>query len=176
MVICLSRRTMFVLINSKYCMKPFNRKQARHMANLHTSSETSPRPVSTWRDRMATGLMLLAAVSAFIAFISDVGEVAAASPATLVVELWRLYGFFIFTGLFVLLAFWPRRYPGIWELVLLDKAILSMTGLVLLQRGVAGVQTVLLAHGFVLDFPLITFVLSRGEPPSARPPVVLWHR
>ena len=138
------------------------------MANLHTSSETSPRPVSTWRDRMATGLMLLAAVSAFIAFISDVGEVTAASPATLVVELWRWYGFFIFTGLFVLLAFWPRRYPGIWELVLLDKAILSMTGLVLLQRGVAGAQTILLADGLLAVVTLIAYVLARGYTGWAR--------
>src|SRR5260370_13427953 len=110
-------------MKSKYCMKPFDRKQARHMANLHTSSETSPRPVSTWRDRMATSLMLLAAVSAFIAFISDVGEVTAASPATLVVELWRWYGFFIFTALFVLLAFLPRRHPALSALVLLAQAL-----------------------------------------------------
>ena len=138
------------------------------MANLHTSSETSPRPVSTWRDRMATSLMLLVAVSAFIAFISDISRVAAASPATLVVELWRLYGFFIFTGLFVLLAFWPRRYPGIWELVLLDKAILSMTGLVLLQRGVAGAQTILLADGLLAVITLIAYVLARGYTGWAR--------
>jgi hypothetical protein len=132
------------------------------MAALHTSGKTSLHPISTWRDRIATGLMLLAAVSAFIAFISDFGTVAAANPATLVVELWRWYGFLIFTGLFVLLAFWPRRYPGIWELVLLDKAALSVTGLVLLQRGVEGAQTILIADGLLAVVTLIAYVLAKG--------------
>ena len=112
--------------------------------------------------------MLLAAVSAFIAFISDVGTVAAASPATLVVELWRWYGFFIFTGLFVLLAFWPRRYPGIWELTLLDKAALSVTGLVLLQHGMEGAQTILIADGLLAVVTVIAYVLAKGYTGWAR--------
>src|SRR2546425_6148801 len=149
-------------------MKPFERKQAKYMADLQTSDKTSLHPVPTWRDRIATGLMLLAAVSAFIAFISDAGTVAAANPATLVVELWRWYGFFLFTGLFVLLAFWPRRYPGIWELVLLDKAALSVTGLVLLQRGVEGAQTILIADGLLAVVTLIAYVLAKGYTGWAR--------
>jgi hypothetical protein len=66
--------------------------------------------------------MRLAAVGAFFSFITSIGNVAAASPATQVVEIWRMYGFIVFTGLYVLLAFWPRHYAGIWELAILDKA------------------------------------------------------
>ena len=98
------------------------------MASLDTSTGT----VATWRDRVATGLMLLAAIGAFISFVTSINSVATASPATQVVESWHMYGFVVFTGLYVLLAFWPRRYPGIWELSILDKAALGITGLVLL--------------------------------------------
>ena len=77
-----------------------------------TSLDTSTRTVATRRDRVATGLMLLAAIGAFISFVTSITSVATASPATQVVEIWRMYGFVIFTGLYVLLAFWPRRYLG----------------------------------------------------------------
>lgn len=88
------------------------------MISEHTSTTT----IATWRDRTATGLMLLAAVGAFFSFITSIGNVAAASPATQVIEIWRIYGFIVFTGLYALLAFWPRHYAGIWELAILDKA------------------------------------------------------
>ena len=74
------------------------------MASLDPSTGT----VATWRDRVATGLMLLAAIGAFISFVTSINSVATASPATQVVEIWRMYGFLVFTGLYVLLAFWPR--------------------------------------------------------------------
>lgn len=79
------------------------------------SLDTSTRTVATWHDWVATGLMLLAAIGACTSFVTSITSVATASPATQVVEIWRMYGFVVFTGLYVLLAFWPRRYPGIWE-------------------------------------------------------------
>ncbi len=119
-------------------------------------------PVPTWRDRTATVLMLLAAVGAFIAFVSSISNVATAGPATQVVEIWRMYGFVVFTGLYVLLAFWPRRYPGIWELAIADKAALSITGLVLLGRGVTDAQTILIADGILAVLTLLAYVLAKG--------------
>ncbi|MBV9228440.1 MAG: hypothetical protein JOZ18_03930, partial [Chloroflexi bacterium] len=64
--------------------------------------------------------------------------------------------------LYLLLAFWPRRYPGIWELVILDKAALSITGLVLLTRGVPDAQTILIADGTLAVITLIAYVLAKG--------------
>ena len=66
------------------------------MASLDPSTAT----VATWRDRVATGLMLLAAIGAFISFVTSINSVATASPATQVVEIWRMYGFLVFTGLY----------------------------------------------------------------------------
>ena len=53
------------------------------------------------RTRTSRALMALAAVSAAIATITDVPAVSAAPASTLVVEIWRLCGFALFTGLLV---------------------------------------------------------------------------
>ncbi|MGH2498379.1 MAG: hypothetical protein ACRDIV_27100 [Ktedonobacteraceae bacterium] len=126
---------------------------------MHYSVTGTP---SIWRDRAATGLMLLAAVGALFSFVGSISSVAIASPTTQVVEIWRMYGFVVFTGLYVLLAFWPRRYPGIWELAILDKVALTITGLVLFGQGVADAQTILIADGVMTVITLVAYMLARG--------------
>jgi len=132
------------------------------------SLHPAPVSVAPWRDRTATVLMLLAAVGACVAFVSSISTVAAAGPATQVVEIWRLYGFIVFTGLYVLLAFWPRRYPGVWELAILDKAALGVTGLVLLGRGVGDAQTILIFDGSLAVITLMAYLLAKGYTGWAR--------
>ncbi len=132
------------------------------------SLHPAPVLVAPWRDRTATVLMLLAAVGACVAFVSSISTVAAAGPATQVVEIWRMYGYIVFTGLYVLLAFWPRRYPGVWELAILDKAALGVTGLVLLGRGVADAQTILVFDGSLAVITLIAYILAKGYTGWAR--------
>ncbi|GHO48096.1 hypothetical protein [Ktedonospora formicarum] len=128
------------------------------MVSLKASTGT----VATWRDRVATGLMLLAAIGAFISFVTSITSLATAHPATQVVEIWRMYGFFVFSGIYVLLAFWPRKYPGIWELAILDKAALGITGFVLLGRGVADAQTILIFDGSLAVITCVAYLLTRG--------------
>ena len=128
------------------------------MVSVHTPAAT----VAIWRDRVATGLMLLATLGAFLSFVTSINVIASASPATQVVEIWRMYGFLVFTGLYMLLAFWPRRYAGIWELAILDKVALAITGLVLLERGVADAQTILIFDGGLAVITLIAYVLTKG--------------
>jgi hypothetical protein len=118
--------------------------------------------VASWRDRIAMVLMLLAFGGAFISFLSGIGESVAASPATQVVEIWRTYGFGIFSGLFLLLAFFPRRYPGIWELVILDKAALAITGLILLGHDIKDASTILFSDGMLALIIVLAYVLTRG--------------
>jgi len=106
--------------------------------------------------------MLLAATGAFFSFVTSISNVAASGPATQVVEIWRMYGFLVFTGLYVLLAFWPRRYVGIWELTILDKVALAITGLVLLGRGVVDAQTILIFDGSLAVITLVAYMLAKG--------------
>jgi hypothetical protein len=78
--------------------------------------------VGKGRDWVATILMLAAALGALLAFVGAIGPAVSASPEAQVVEMWRMYGFLVFAGLFALLALRPRHYPGVWELVIFHKA------------------------------------------------------
>lgn len=127
-----------------------------------TAQTASPTRKASWCDRVATGLMLMSAVGAFVSFISAIGDSVNAGPATQVVEIWRMYGFCVFGGLFLLLAIFPRRYPGIWELVILDKAALAVTGLVLLGHGVKDALTILIADGTLALVIVLAYILTRG--------------
>lgn len=134
----------------------------KNMAVWNTVHESEQRPVAVWRDRVGTGLMLLQAVGAFFSFIGSISSVMAANHTTLVVESWRMFGFIVFTTLFLLLAFWPRRYPGIWELIIMHKAALAITGIIVLGQGVQDAQTVLIFDGSLAVLTAIAYVLTKG--------------
>ncbi|GHO42052.1 hypothetical protein [Ktedonospora formicarum] len=120
------------------------------------------RNIVSWRDRTAMVLMLLAFAGALFSFLSGLGESVAASPITQVVEIWRTYGFGLFSGLFLLLAFFPRRYPGIWELAILNKAALAFTGLILLGHGTKDASTILFFDGALTLIIALAYILTRG--------------
>jgi hypothetical protein len=113
------------------------------------------------RDRIARVLLVLSALGAVLAVTGAADAVADAGPATRMVETWRLLGFGVFAGLFVLLAYRPRLYAGVWELAILDKLALA---LVALAYGTAtvGAQTALIADGAITIMLLAAYIFSRG--------------
>src|SRR5574342_38814 len=84
-----------------------------------------------WQDRLGRGLMWLAGLGALSAFVSGMAAVNNATTETIWVETWRLFGFLVFTGMFVLLALRPRNSPGVWELVFFHKAAMAISALFL---------------------------------------------
>jgi hypothetical protein len=80
-------------------------------------------------------LTWLAAVSALAAAVAAVSDVTGADNSVLVVQTWRMYGLFLCTGLFVLLALRPRVHGAVWALLIADKAALALTAGVYLARG-----------------------------------------
>lgn len=106
--------------------------------------------------------MLAAFAGALVAFAGALASVGTASSETQIVYIWRLYGFGVFAGLFLLLAIAPQRYVGIWELVIANKAALAVTGLILLDRGVPGASTVLISDGALALMTLVAYVLAKG--------------
>ena len=78
--------------------------------------------VPNWQDKLGRSLMLIASAGALVAFVKGVGYVQAAPEATLWVEIWRMFGFLVFAGMFALLGLRPRLSPGIWELAFFHKA------------------------------------------------------
>jgi hypothetical protein len=90
-----------------------------------SSSSTVP----AWRDRLGRGLMFLASIGAVGAFVSSVPVVRSASPETLWVETWRMFGFLVFAGMFALVALRPRASAGVWELAFFHKLAMAVTAL-----------------------------------------------
>lgn len=125
------------------------------------TTSASAQAVAPWRDRTSSVLLILAALGAAVSFVGAISAVSDAGTATRVVETWRLAGFFVFTGLFLLLAWRPRLYAGVWELAIIDKAALAITGLVL-GGSYAGAGTVAVADGALAIVLIAAYALSKG--------------
>jgi hypothetical protein len=119
-------------------------------------------PVSRTRDRIAMVLMGLAGLAAAYALVTAIGVAVSAGPATQQVEWWRALGFFMFAALFGLLAFWPRRYPGLWELLILDKAVLTIVEMTLIQNHAANALSSAVVDGILTLVIAAAYVLSKG--------------
>jgi hypothetical protein len=85
--------------------------------------------VPPWQDRLGRAMMLIACLGALVAFAKGIEYVRAASQATLWVEMWRMFGFLVFAGMFALVGMRPRLSPGIWELALFHKAAMVAAAL-----------------------------------------------
>jgi hypothetical protein len=85
-------------------------------------------PVVSTRDRIGRILLALLAVSTLGAFATGIVDILAAGPDTLVVQSWRATGYLVFAGLFALLAARPRDAAWVWELVVVQKAAVTVIG------------------------------------------------
>lgn len=117
--------------------------------------------VARVRDRIGQALLVLAAVGAVVAVVGAAVAVADAGPQTRMVETWRMLGFGVFAGMFLLLAYRPRLYAGIWELAILNKLGLTLAA-VAYGTGTDGASTALVADGAITLMLLAAYVLCRG--------------
>lgn len=118
--------------------------------------------VSLWQDRLGRSLMGLAFIGALFSFIWALQAVQAASPETVWMETWRLFGFLVFAGMFALLALRPRMSPGLWELAFFHKAAMGLAALLLSNApdsvSAGGIDAILAAMILIL----LVYVLTRG--------------
>ncbi|MCE1252180.1 MAG: hypothetical protein LWX83_01390 [Anaerolineae bacterium] len=113
-------------------------------------------------DRISLGLMMLAALGAAYAFVSAIGVALTAGPETQQVEWWRAFGFLLFTVLFIMLAIKPRAYPGLWELIILDKAGLTVVEFWLISNDVVNAQSTAIVDGVLTVIILAAYLLAQG--------------
>ena len=106
-------------------------------------------------------LVGLAAVGALAAAATSIGAVRDAGPESLVVEVWRLAGFVVFSGLFALLAYRPLHYAGVWELVIAHKLALTIAALTFASDA-DGAGQVAAGTDQVNQTVLAAYVMSRG--------------
>jgi hypothetical protein len=78
--------------------------------------------MSPTRDRIAATLMIILGIATVGAFVNSALEFSAVAPDRVRVEAWRMLAFVVFAGLFTLLGLFPRRMPGLWELLFFQKA------------------------------------------------------
>ncbi len=107
--------------------------------------------------------MWLATVSALGAAVSVIPSVANADSATKSLETWQLYGYIVFAGLFALLAWRPKDYRGIWELVIFNKAALTITALAyVIHGGIDGASTIIVWDGGLTIVLIAAYILCQG--------------
>ncbi len=122
----------------------------------------SSRAPSRIRDQIATGLMLTCALGAGYAFVTAIPVAQDAGPEVQQVETWRMFGFAFFACLFVLLAVWPRRYPGLWEVLIINKAALAVAQYVLIGQNAEGAGFAAISDLVLTILLIAAYLLSRG--------------
>lgn len=125
----------------------------------HATSRVEAIP--RWRRSVVTGILVLAALGALYAFVVAASVVRAAGPATIVVESWRMFGFLVFAGLFLLLAYRPQAYPGVWELVIFHKAAMAIF-LIVAGSGAIDGMAAAVADGVLAIALVVAYLLVKG--------------
>lgn len=130
----------------------------------------APNPIAAARDKTARYLMIALSVATLGAFANAAVEFGALPPDRLIVGTWQMLGFAVFAGLFALLAIWPRRMPGLWELILAHKV-----GVTLMNLGFIGTVSgpmpsdnpaaVVMIDGALVLVTLTAYVLAQGWRP-----------
>lgn len=89
-------------------------------------------PSRRW-DLVGRGLMAFNSALTFAVFVNGVFVMAGADEDRLMVEGWRTFGFLVFSAMWAMLAYRPRRAPAIWELVIFHKLAATVLALTLLH-------------------------------------------
>ncbi len=72
---------------------------------------------------------------------------------------WRRMASLVFAGLFLLLAYKPRRYPGVWELCLFHRAALALYAAYLTAGG-QNERPAIAINAIILALLLIAYILT----------------
>lgn len=124
-------------------------------------------PIST-NIRIAQVLLGLAAASALLAGIGSITNVTSAADATVVVELWRVIGFFTFAALFGVLARAPQSYRSLWAIVILNKLALSIAGLFMQDSDITGASDLVIFDGGLTVLLIASSFLAGVWKPTRR--------
>ncbi|GAA1652067.1 hypothetical protein [Actinoplanes couchii] len=120
------------------------------------------------RDRIGRALMGLDAVFTVVAVVNGFTLMAVATDETIIVEGWRTFGFIVFVGLWALIAVWPRRVPGVWELILIHKVLVTGLALTVLDSASGAAETAWI-DGWLVISTAVAYVLCRGWQAWRRP-------
>lgn len=123
-------------------------------------TEANPGQRSALADRIGRGLMGFNALLTVGAVIYGVTQLLQASPDTLVVEAWRTFGFLVFLSLNLMVALWPRKIAGAWELILLHKIAVTVFAMAVGSANEA--EATAWIDGWLVITTILAYVLCRG--------------
>jgi hypothetical protein len=83
------------------------------------------------REKFGRAAIVLLVLLTLGAFADGIMRMAAATTDRIWVETWRTFAYIVFAGLFALLAWRPRKSPGLWELTFAHKVAVVAVGLYL---------------------------------------------
>ncbi len=129
---------------------------------MPSSVEASPSRTAG-RERVGRALVWLAALGAAVSAVVVLAEASGAEDSMRVLQVWRGYGLVVFAGLFCVLASWPRRCPGSWELVIVNKLALAITGAALMAQDVPDAEMLALGDGVLCVVLVAAYVCCRGR-------------
>lgn len=105
--------------------------------------------------------MYLAAVSALLAGVGSITNITAAPDDTIVVETWRVIGFFTFAALFGMLARKPQSNKSLWIVVILNKLTLSIAGFILIgNASIKGANDLVIFDGGLTILLIVASLLA----------------
>lgn len=114
-----------------------------------------------WRDRVTLGLMALSGIAVVGAVANTVPAIGGAGPA-LDARIEAGMGAVFFAALFVLLGFRPRRYPLVFELVILHRVTLGAYGIVTTISGAMAAIGPALADIAIALVVIAAYLFGRG--------------
>ena len=112
---------------------------------------------------IAKVLMWFAALGALGSAISAIPTTFHAGGADKIIQTWQLYGYLVFAALFMLLAYRPRQYRGVWEVVIGNKVALTVTAILYaVHGGIDGTGTIIVWDGGLSIVLIAAYMLSKG--------------
>ena len=129
---------------------------------MTTTATLRPQAIrGTVPDFIGRIMLAAAALAALAAVASAVQTVGSTPPDTFIVETWRVAGLAVFAGLFALLAYRPRHYAGVWELVIANKLALTLVAFTAAPRTTdAGITAIV--DGTLTAVLVAAYLLCRG--------------
>jgi len=113
------------------------------------------------RQRIAQVLLILAAIGAMASLTGASNAIGTADNALKITAVHDFLSFPVYGALFLLLAWKPRALPGLWEILIAQKAILSILAFTI-YRDADGATVTAVSDGILALVLTVAYILSGG--------------
>ena len=116
--------------------------------------------ISRAADKTGRTLMAVDVLLTLLAVANGVKLMIDASDGTLVLQAWQTFAFVLFAALWTSVVLWPRRIPGIWELLMAHK--IAVVTFCLIVSDVADAKATAAIDGYLVVSTIAAYILCKG--------------